>query len=398
MGEFIAIEDSARVLAEISEEIRLKPTIDPELLSKFTNTIEQIPIGQVDVANNFRELKITPDGKITYNNIEIKPTQFDDFLKSQFRGNTVDFLKKELNVKDPAVLERAKVYDDFVGREYAGIKRTDYEKALTNGYDTVKEKPSWIDFNKGIDNIKNYFTKDTPPSKVQADLEKLKNDPNTPPEVKDSISQAEKYMNDLKNGNKDAITTGSGNIITRALVLGLTGLTLYEFVEAYRQHANGCWIMDLISGKKYKLSKFTNTIINESDIPSTSITDTIKICPKCNDSCEIPDKTPCVDKKVNPTDTEFISYTNYKAPDNLGECSCYCSGCKDLISISPNYQLQCIDMSWTSALFDITQDVPKAASNFFDKFSHIFKIISIVFISLIVLMIIIKIAMLIFKK
>jgi hypothetical protein len=227
-----------------------------------------------------------------------------------------------------------KQLDDFFKTQDKEMSQTDAAKGLQAAYDAGKgsgQKPDPTS-DKDLD--------DSTKAKIKVVVnETLKE--------KDPNETAGKWV---KSGIKYAAILA---------ILGAAGAGLYEAVSHHQDAMNGCWIMDMTTGQKCKVTELTC-----AQGPKINIPDGDSKCGLCIDitnsqTCGSLDFNPCLigGKAINPPPSFF--------PDSGKNCDKVAEYCKDsdnqvckncdpsLYNLIGNSKMVCVNVDWWGALEDL---------------------------------------------
>jgi len=242
---------------------------------------------------------------------------------------------KSLGFTDTEIINGGQQLDDFFKKQDQEMTQTPAAKALQAAYDAEKktEKKTDPTSDKDLDDS----TKD-----------KIKEVVNETLKQKDKNESAGKWV---KSGIK------YGFILA---LLAAGGAGLYEAVSHHQDAMNGCWIMDMTTGQKCKVTELTC-----AQGPKINIPDGDSKCGLCVDitnpqSCGSLDFNPCLigGKATKPPTEEPF-------PDSGKNCDTVAEYCKDsdtqvckncdpsLYNLIGNSKMVCVNVTWWGALEDL---------------------------------------------
>ena len=265
------------------------------------------------------------------NNASVDPDPTKDPSKTEGRTKT-QF--KSLGFTDVEVTNGGRDLDNFFKQRDQAMAETDPAKSAKAVYDATQQsgKKPVPTGDKDID---------------QPTKDKIKEVVNETLKEKDKNENAGKWV---KSGIK---------YVAILAILGAAGAGLYEAVSHHQDAMNGCWIMDMTTGQKCKVTELTC-----AQGPKNNIPDGESACGLCGDitltnTCGSLDFNPCLigGKATNPPPAPF--------PDSGKNCDKPVDSCKDsdtqvckncnpsLYNLIGNSKMVCVNVDWFGALEDL---------------------------------------------
>ena len=279
---------------------------------------------------------ITGDGRpIDLNEFKKNASVDVDVTKDPYntKGRTKTQFKS-LGFTDVEITNGGKQLDDFFNQRDQEMTQTDAGKSAKAAYDANQQSGKKTDptSDKDID---------------QPTKDKIKEVVNETLKEKDKNETAGKWV---KSGIKYAAILA---------ILGAAGAGLYEAVSHHQDAMNGCWIMDMTTGQKCKVTELTC-----AQGPKINIPDGDSKCGLCIDitnsqTCGSLDFNPCLigGKATKPPTDPF--------PDSGKNCDKVAEYCKDsdnqvckncdpkLYNLIGNSKMVCVNVTWWGALEDV---------------------------------------------
>ena len=239
---------------------------------------------------------------------------------------------KALGFTDSEIEEGKGVLDNFFNQQDSAMLKTESAKGLQNAYDAGKESG------------KNLVPK--------SDVDITQN-------TKDSIKEAVKD----KDPNQSAGKWVKSGIKYGAILALLTagGIGLYEAVKHHQDAMNGCWIINMTTGDKCKITQLTCDQSAKNNIP-----DGVNTCALCVDITNLQtcgplffDPCPIGGKAINPSPA-FFPDSGKNCDKTVSDYTCkdsdtdMCKNCDSTIyNLIGNTKMICVNVDWWGALEDI---------------------------------------------
>jgi len=374
MPEFFDIADEVRETGEHMEfakeandaafnSTQAKDSFE-NLNTQLTNIDTKNEIGNITVDNT--DLKV--DGK------SVDISKFNDYMRDGDLKSAIEVLNPDIKLDDPTL----KTLDEY---------KIQFQKQT--GYVDIK-------------NVKDTETEGKANSnKLGGDptsVDDLNNKLNANPDAKETIDKAIKALDDkIKEDSKSTDSKTIGKWVKESayklfkmglkIAVGLAiSAELFKLIKDHQNQMNGCWLINIKTGEKCKLSDLTcdSDQANANDNP----------CPI--DGEDIPDTT-CVSYSPSPSSSPASCITISEDNGCSGSnCSKYCSPSR--VNCPSGYTLQCVNVDFFGALSDLCEQPLDFGSNLLKNVLNILKYILYGVLIILAIFLIFKLIMFILDK